>query len=237
MTTVEPTSNAPGVPASSPIPNRWRRLSLLVVVLRFAIPLAAIPAIPYLLINNISLLVLLRPQKEFLLVGGGQSRFLGEPELAILFLAFVPLGLLSIPAFFVIGRAYQGALRTGDGPDWLHRAIRPSQLEIAQRVIARKGPAIAILGRLAALPPTVLAAAAGVSDVSWRRYLAADAVGAVLAISLTLGAGYALGRTYQEGGIWLTVIGVTLFAVIILLLTYWIRREANRPDAPTDDEG
>lgn len=237
MTTIEPTSAAPGVPASSPVADRWRRLSLLVVVLRFAIPLTAIPAIPYLLINDISLLVLLRPQKEFLLVGGGQSRFLGEPELVALFLAFVPLGLLSIPAFFVIGRAYQGALRTGDGPDWLHRAIRPSQLEIAQRVIARKGPAIAILGRLAALPPTVLAAAAGVSDVSWRRYLAADAVGAVLAISLTLGAGYALGRTYQEGGIWLTAIGVTLFAVIILLLTYWIRREADRPDAPTVDEG
>jgi membrane protein DedA with SNARE-associated domain len=236
MTSVEPTRSAQGVLASSPVADRWRRLSLVVVVLRFAIPLAAIPAIPFLLVNNISLLVLLRPQKEFVLVGGGQSRYLGEPELAMLFLAFIPLGLLTIPAFFVIGRAYQGALRTGDGPDWLHRAIRPSQLEIAQRVIARKGPAIAVLGRLAALPPTVLAAAAGVSDVSWRRYLAADAIGAVLAISLTLGAGYALGRTYQEGGIWLTVIGVTLFAVIIMLLTYWIRREANRDDAPTSED-
>lgn len=237
MTTVEPTSGAPGVPESSPVPDRWRRLSLVVVVLRFAVPLAAIPAIPFLLVNNISLLVLLRPQKEFVLVGGGQSRYLGEPELAALFFAFIPLGLLTIPAFFVIGRAYQGALRTGDGPDWLHRAIRPSQLEVAQRVIARKGPAIAVLGRLAALPPTVLAAAAGVSDVSWRRYLAADATGAVLAIGLTLGAGYALGRTYQEGGIWLTAIGVTLFAVIILLLTYWIRREANRDDAPAAVDG
>jgi len=236
MTTVEPSSGAQGVPESSPVADRWRRLSLLVVIVRFAIPLAAIPAIPYLLVNNISLLVLLRPQKEFVLVGGGQSRFLGEPELATLFVAFVPLGLLTIPAFFVIGRAYQGALRTGDGPDWLHRAIRPSQLEVAQRVIARRGPAIAVLGRLAALPPTVLAAAAGVSDVSWRRYLAADAVGAVLAIGLTLGAGYALGRTYEAGGIWLTAIGVTLFAVIILLLTYWIRREANRDGAPTANE-
>lgn len=242
MPTVDPIGDLTGAPdeptgdlpthraASTGVAARWRRLSLAIVVLRFAIPLAAIPAIPFLLINDISLLVLVRPQKEFLLVGGGQSRYLGEPELLTLVLAFLPLGLLVVPAFFVVGRAYQGALRSGDGPAWLHRAIRPQQLELAQRVIARRGPAIAVLGRLAALPPTVLAAAAGVSDVSWRRYLAADAAGASLAIATTLAAGYALGRTYQEGGVWLTVIGVTLFGAVILLLTVWIRREADREE-------
>lgn len=245
MPTVEPTGDLPGdqdeptrdqdeLPrvhaAPTGVADRWRRLSLAIVVLRFAVPIAAIPAIPFLLLNDIALLVLVRPQKEFLLVGGGQSRYLGEPELFTLVLAFLPLGLLVVPAFFVAGRAYQGALRSGDGPAWLHRAIRPKQLELAQRVIARRGPAIAVLGRLAAIPPTVLAAAAGVSDVSWRRYLAADAAGAFLAVSTTLGAGYALGRTYQEGGVWLTVIGVTLFAAVIGLLTVWIRREADRDD-------
>ncbi len=241
MTTVQPgqggarsseTTSTPG----RELPTFWRRLALGVVAIRFAVPLAAIPFFPWLMINNVSLLILLRPQKEFLLVGGGQNRYLGEPELMTLFLAFLPLGLLAVPAFFVIGRAYGSRLRDGTAPDWLTRAIRPHHVELGQRVLARRGPVIAILGRFAALPPTVLAAAAGVSDVSWRAYLAADAVGAVLATAVTIGVGYSLGRAYQDGGIWLTVAGVALFGIMILLLTQWIRREANRPDAPTPED-
>lgn len=209
----------------------WRRFSLAVVIARFAIPLAALAAIPFLLVNNISLLVLLRPQKEFLLVGGGQSRFLGDPDLWLLFLAFLPLGLFAVPAFFVVGRAYRSALEAGDGPRWLHRAIPPRQLALAQQVLAHRGPSIALLGRIAAFPPTVLAAAAGLSDVHWRRYLLADAVGAVIAVSVTLGAGFALGQAYEDGGPWITGIGVGLFFVLILLLTHWIRREAERYEA------
>jgi membrane protein DedA with SNARE-associated domain len=222
---------ATGEPPAGGVSDGWRRFSLAVVVARFAIPLAAIAAIPFLLVNNISLLVLLRPQKEFLLVGGGQSRFLGDPDLWLLFLAFLPLGLLVVPAFFVVGRAYRGALEEGNGPGWLHRAIPPRQLELAQQVLAHRGPSIALLGRIAALPPTILAAAAGLSDVDWRRYLAADAAGAVIAVSATLAAGFALGRAYEDGGPWITGIGVGLFFVLILLLTHWIRREAERHDA------
>jgi membrane-associated protein len=219
----------------NPVATRWRVLALTVVALRFAIPLAAIPTIPWLLRGNISLLILLRPQKEFVLVGGGQARYLGEPELLMVFLAFVPLGLLAVPAFFVVGRAYGARLREGEGPRWLQRAIDPRHLEIGQRVLARRGPVIAVLGRFAALPPTVLAAAAGVSDVSWRRYLAADAVGAVLATSATLAVGYQLGRAYEDGGLWLTITGVVLFGVVIVLLTAWLRREAAAVPADASD--
>jgi membrane protein DedA with SNARE-associated domain len=225
----EPVASGPE-PAPA-VTDGWRRFSLAVVVARFAIPLAAIGAIPFLLVNDIALLVLLRPQKEFLLVGGGQSRFLGEPDLLWLFLSFLPLGLLAVPAFFVVGRAYRGALEDGSGPGWLHRAIPPKQLHVAQRVLARRGPSIAFLGRIAALPPTVLAAAAGLSDVDWRRYLLADTLGAVVAVSATLGVGFALGGAYEDGGVWLTGAGVGLFFVLILLLTHWIRREADREDA------
>jgi membrane protein DedA with SNARE-associated domain len=217
------------------VPERWRRVALGVAIARYAIPLAAIPLIPLLVVDRIVLLVLLRPQKEFLLLGAGQSRYLGDPALWQLALAFVPLGVLAVPAFFVVGRAYRRALLSGDGPSWLTRAVPPRQLELAQRVLARRGPAIAVLGRLAAFPPTVLAAAAGLSDVSPGRYLAADALGAALATGITLGAGYALGRAYEDGGVWLTVGGVVLFVLLVGLLTYWIRREAAREDAAGTD--
>jgi membrane protein DedA with SNARE-associated domain len=222
--------------AAAGVGDTWRRIGLTVVVARFAIPLAAIPFIPYLIINDISLLVLLRPQKEFLLVGGGQSRYLGEPGVLPLFLAYLPLGILSVAAFFLVGRAYRTALQDGAGPAWLSKAIPPKQLDLALKVLKRRGPAIAILGRIAAMPATVLGAAAGLSDVDARRYLLADLTGALLSFGITVGAGFALGRAYQEGGVWLTVAGVTLFVMMLVLLTSWIRREAAREDARENAE-
>lgn len=210
---------------------RWRRLALAGVIVRFGIPLAAVPLIPFLIRDNITLLVFLRPQKEFVLVGGGQTRYLGEPGILPLLLAYLPLGVLAVTAFFVVGRAYRTALREQEGPAWLHRAIPPRQLELAQRVLARRGPIIAVIGRMAAMPPTVLAAAAGTSDVSPRRYLVADAVGALIGFAMAAGTGLALGRAYEEGGVWLTVAGVALFVAMIALITLWIRREAERDTA------
>jgi membrane protein DedA with SNARE-associated domain len=225
-------TQGPGAPdatdSGSTIAPAWRRLALGVVVLRFAVPLAAIPLIPYLLVNDVSLLVFLRPQKEFLLVGGGQTRYLGEPGFAALLLAYLPLGVLAVSAFFLVGRAYRSALRDGSGPTWLTRAIPPKQLELSQRVLARRGPTIAIIGRIAAMPPTVLGAAAGVSDVSLRRYLLADALGALLSFGLVVGIGYGLGRAYGEGGFWVTAAGVALFVLMLLLVTRWIQREGER---------
>ena len=222
------------VPASEDrdgeVPEHWRRIALAVVILRFAIPLAAVPLIPVLVRDRITLLVFLRPQKEFLLVGGGQTRYLGEPGVLALLLAYLPLGVLSVTAFFVIGRAYGAALDGGDGPAWLHRTVPPHQLALAQRVLAKRGPVIAVIARIAAMPPTVLAAAAGTSEVSPRRYLAADAVGSLIGFGIAVGVGLALGRAYEEGGVWLTAVGVLLFAATIGLVTWWIRREAALDD-------
>lgn len=208
-----------------------RRSALVVAILRYAVPLAAIPLIPFLLRERIVLLVALRPTKEFLLLGGGQARVVGEPPVAALFAAYLPLMVVAVWAFFIVGRAYRTTLRDGEGPRWLHRAVPPAQFEIAQRVLARRGPTIAVLGRIAALPPTVMAAAAGASDVSARRYLAADVVGALVAFALAVGAGYGLGQAYERGGVWLTAAGVALLVALLLLLTRWLRAEANRPEA------
>lgn len=221
-----------------PLPGWLRRTAVGVAILRYVVPLLAVPMIPFLIVDRVPLLVLLRPQKEFLLLGGGQLRVLGAPSVALLFAAYVPLMIVAIWAFFAVGRSYGPALRRGEGPAWLQRALPPRQLEIAQRVLAHRGPSIAVLGRIAALPPTVLAAAAGVSDVPARRYLAADLLGALVGFGIAVGAGYALGRAYEDGGVWLTVAGVAVFVALIALLTRWIRREAaavpEAPAAPAD---
>jgi membrane protein DedA with SNARE-associated domain len=208
-----------------------RRLALAMAVARYVIPLAALPLIPLLVRDHLPLLILLRPSKDLLLLGGGRAQVEGDPSLLLLFAVYVPLMMLFVIPFFVVGRAYRSALRAGEGPAWLQRAVPPHQLEIAQRVLARRGASIAILGRIAAVPPTVLAAAAGTSDIAARRYLAADAVGGVAAFAVTVGAGYALGQAYERGGIWLTVGGVAIFVGLVALLTRWVRSEARVTEA------
>ena len=214
-----------------------RRLALGVVVGRYLIVLGVIPAIPLLIVQErYALLVLLRPTKEWLLLGGAVLRVQGEPSVWLLLAAYTPLMIVVVWAFFLAGRAYQDVLRDGTGPRWLHRLLPPDKLELAQRMLVRRGPLIAVLGRLAAMPPTLLAAAAGLSDIRPSRYLGADLLGALVAFAGVVGAGYGLGEAYERGGVWLTTVGVGLFVLLVLLMTRWIRREAARAPAPADAE-
>jgi len=215
-------------PATTPAPL-LRRIAIGVAVARYVIPLVAIPAIiPLINRDQLALLVLLRPQKEFLLLAGARLALTGAPSVAILFAAYVPLMIVAVWAFFVVGRIFRPALDAGDAPRWLTRILPPEQLDLGRRVISRRGPLIAIMGRMAALPPTIMAAAAGASDVDGRRYLAADLVGALGSFALMVGAGLALGEAYEEYGIWITVAGVGVLIALVALITRWVRSEAER---------
>ena len=86
------------------------------------------------------------------------------------------------------------------------------------------------MGRMAALPPTIMGAAAGASDVDGRRYLVADMVGALGSFALMVGAGLVLGEAYDEYGIWITVAGLMVLVALIALITRWVRNEAARAE-------
>jgi membrane protein DedA with SNARE-associated domain len=211
--------------------RRWRRPLLVLAGLRYAIPLAALPLVPLLVPDRVALLTLLRPNKEILLLGGGLDTTQGSPVWLVALLAYLPLMVGGVWAFFGVGRAYAHELATGDGPRWLHRAVPQERLEQAQRVLARRGPAVAVLGRLAAMPPTVVAAAAGTSAVPTVRFLVSDLVGALAAFAATYGLGMALGSAYERGGVWLTAGGLALLVGAVVLMTRWLRAEAGRDAA------
>jgi membrane-associated protein len=206
-------------------PARWKRPLLIAAIARYAIPIAAIPLAAALIPDRVALLTLLRPGKEVLLLAGGLWSADGRPSLLMVFLAYIPLMILSVWGFFALGRAYSDDLADGDGPEWLHKVVPPDKFEATQRVIARRGVTVAILGRVAALPPTILAAAAGTSAVDSRRYLAADTVGAVLSFIVTVGIGVGLGRAYERGGIWLTGASIAVLLVVINRFTRWLQAE------------
>lgn len=214
--------------ASTPSPL-VRRVAVGVAVARYVVPLAVIPAIPFLIARGeLALLVLLRPQKEFLLLSAAQLARTGAPSIPLLLAAYVPFMVVAVWAFFVVGRIFRPALDAGEAPRWLTRILPAQQLELGRKVLARRGPLIAVMGRLAALPPTIMAAAAGASDVDGRRYLAADLVGAFGSFALMVGAGLVLGEAYEDYGIWITVAGVVVLVALIALITRWVRNEAER---------
>jgi len=210
-------------------PPLLRRVAVGVAIARYVVPLAVIPFIPFLIARGeLALLVLLRPQKEFLLLAAAQLARTGAPSVTLLLAAYVPFMVVAVWAFFIVGRIFRPALDAGEAPRWLTRILPPQQLEIGRRVIGRRGPLIAVMGRMAALPPTIMAAAAGASDVNGPRYLVADVVGALGSFALMVGAGLVLGEAYDEYGIWITVAGLMVLVALITLITRWVRNEAAR---------
>ncbi len=230
-------TNDAAATAAPGLARRWRGPLVAAAGLRYLVPILAIPLAPVLIPDDVGLLTLLRPGKEVVLLAGGLTRSDATPGWVIAFLAYLPLMVGGVWAFFGVGRAYADELAAGTGPAWLHRAVPADRLRTAQRVLARRGPTVAILGRLAALPPTVVAAAAGTTTVSTRRFLAADLVGAVAAFAATFAIGMSLGEAYERGGVWLTVAGLVLLLAVIVLFTRWMEREADRDAAGLDGTG
>lgn len=222
------------------VPTWLRRLVMVNAVLRLGIPIVAFFTIVGPLVfqiaengqtSQIYPLTLVRPSKDSVLWGGALWRVRsGEVDLLLAFLSYAPLMIVLNWPFFHLGRVFGPALARGEGPRWLQRSVKPETLAIARILLARKGPTIAILGRIAALPPTIMAAAAGTSDVSVWRYQIADTIGGVVAWAITIGIGMALGETWERAGVWTTVGALGLVFAGIWAMTTWLQREADRDD-------
>ena len=225
--------------------SAWlRRFVLGVGVARLVVPIVSFFTIVAPLVasissgttSNIYWLLLVRPSKDVLLWGGGLYRTTGgEVDLWLLFLAYAPLMIVMNWAFFFIGRAWGPALARGEGPTWLQRSITPEQFARARALLAKHGPAIAVIGRVAVLPPTVLSAAAGTSDISTWRYQVADTVGGIAGFVSAVAVGVALGETYEQGGIWLLVAGLALVAGLVWAMTRWLQQDVEVEEVPRAD--
>jgi membrane protein DedA with SNARE-associated domain len=217
-----------------------RRFHLGVAGVRLGVPILSFFTIVAPLVASISRgdtddiywLLLVRPSKDVQLWGGGLFTTTGAVDLWTLFLAYAPLMIVMNWSFFFLGRAYGPALARGEGPGWLQRSVSPKNFATARALLARRGPAIAVIGRVAALPPTVMAAAAGTSDIGAWRYQTADTIGALVAFAVTVGVGLLLGEAYESAGPWLAVGGGALFLGLLALITRWIRNEVDVEDAP-----
>lgn len=196
---------------------------------------AVIPLAPFLYREHAAVLVLLRPTKEVFLFAGFLVRR-GDLWLPPVVLSALPILLGGVWVFFALGRAYREDLEEAELPGLAGRLLPRSRLDHLQETIDDRGMWVVFLGRLAAFPSSLVAAAAGSSGVSWREFLRADAAGGLLSLAVALTLGYGLGEAYESGGPWLTALGVAVLLALAVLLGRALtsRRRPRRQSADSE---
>lgn len=218
--------------AEEPRPsNRLRRGLLGVAAVRAVVSVLAILAAPALYEDHFVVLVLLRPTKEVLLAAGFLIRQ-QDVNLLPVVIAALPILIGGVWVLYALGRAFREDIQSGeDFPKFAARILRPERVKTLCDVIEDKGRLVVILGRIAAFPSSLLAAAAGASDMRPSEFLPADALGAALSLVEAISAGYLLGAAYKQGGPWITAVGFVVLAGMVILMGRWLRgaRRRNRP--------
>lgn len=192
--------------------------------LRGAVGLLAIPLAPALYEDHFVWVAFLRPTKEVLLAAGFLMRE-GDVALLPVALATVPIVLGGVWLMYVLGVLYRREVRSADLPGPASRLLPPDRIERLTKTLKRDGVRVVFLGRLAIFPSTLMAAAAGVSELPPRRFLLADGLGAVASVALTLLAGFVLGEAYDRAGPWLTVVGAVALMGLLFLVGRRLRRD------------
>jgi len=185
-----------------------RRALPILAAARAALAVLAIPLAPSLYREHSAVLVLLRPTKETLLFAGYQIHR-GELSLFTAVLAAIPLLVPGVWIFFALGREH-GTRR--ELPGLLGRLLPRKKTQQLSEALEDRGDKVIFLGRMAAMPSTIVAAAAGASDLSLRRFLLFDGAGAAVSLALMLGLGWVLDDAYKAAGPWLTALGVVAIA-------------------------
>lgn len=198
--------------------ERHRRLLLGLAAVRAGIAVLAVPLAPLLYRSgNVELLVLLRPSKEVLLLAGfAASR--GDASLPLVAVAALPLLLGAVWLLFALGRVYADEIDDEDRRGPAARLLPPKRIRALMDAVCARGETLVLLGRVAAFPSTFVGAAAGAAEMPTRRFLVADAAGAVVSMAALLGIGYVLEDAYDAAGPWLTGAGILVLLAAAVVL-------------------
>lgn len=197
-------------------PSR-RKVLLGIAVVRAVLGAAAIPLAPFLYEDHFLILVLLRPTKEVFLAGGFLARQ-GDVSLPLLVLAAIPLSIVGVWLFYLLGRAFQKEIKSDKMPGFAARILTPERINKFEKSLDKKGPKLIFLGRLAVLSSATVAAAAGAAKLEPKKFFPWDLAGGLLSIGYTVAAGWFLGEAYEQAGPWLTVGGVVALVVFAVIL-------------------
>ena len=198
---------------------------LWLAAVRAALGIIAIPLAPALYRDHFVVLVLLRPSKEVLLAAGFLIRD-GRVHVVPVLVAAIPLAILGVWQFYVLGRSWAKEIADNKGlPRFATRVLPPKRIKALTKVLDRKGVTVVMLGRLAAFPSTLIAAAAGASRMKPARFLPADGLGGLVSVAEVLIAGYLFGAAYKSAGRGITIFGIAVFIGLLIAFGRWLSRE------------
>ena len=197
---------------------------------RVILGIAAIPLAKYLYEDNFLWLVLLRPTKEVILAGAFLAKQSDKPFLLLqMVVAAVPLSILGVWHFYYLGRLYSKEIEKGALPGAAGRLLPTKKIKRLQKVLKKKGGKLILLGRLAAFPSALMGAAAGSSNVSSKKFLVPDGLGAMAAMAEVIAVGYLLGSLFNPKDpktSWLiTGLGVAVLFALLFLLGKYLNRD------------
>lgn len=202
--------------------ERTKHGLMLLAGVRVGLGLLALPLAPFLYRHHFLVLVFLRPSMGVLLAGSILARQ-GHISLVAMVCAAVPLQLVAVWLYFLLGDAWQDEIDKDDElPFFATRLLQPKQVKRLRRTLRDHGPRIVVLARFAIFPVGLLAATAGASDMAPREFFPADGAGLFVAAGLVVGIGYGLGVSREEVSPWLIAVGVVGLVVVSGLLTWRI---------------
>jgi membrane protein DedA with SNARE-associated domain len=203
-------------------------LLLGLAAVRAVVAVVAVPLAPALYRGGlVEVLVLLRPSKEVLLLAGYAIEQ-GDASLPAVVAAAAPLLLGAVWVMFGLGRAYADCIDDEHRTGLARRLLPPKKVRVLVDALCARGPVLVFLGRLAAFPSTLVGAAAGGAEVSTRRFLVADTLGAVTSLAALLTIGSLLEEAYEGAGPWLTGAGLLVLLAGAVVLGRTLKRSAGR---------
>jgi len=204
--------------------QRTKRRLLWVAGARALLALAALPLAPFLYRHHFLVLVLLRPSQGVLLAGAVLARD-GRINLPVMLAAAIPLQLLIVWLYFLLGDAWQTEIDSDKKlPFVTARLLAPRQVRRLRRILRARGVRLVVLARFAIFPTGLLAATAGASDMERRRFFVADGLALLVATGLVVGAGYVLGIGQSHAGAWVIGVGVTGLVSMAAAMTFYVWR-------------
>ena len=209
-------------------PKTAKHALLGIAGVRTVAALVALPLLPVLYQHDFLVLVALRPSLGILLLGAIIARQGGISLWAMLLIA-VPLQLLIVWLYFLIGRAWQSEIHSDDTLPFLTaRLLQRDQVRRIRKALKAHGSRLVVLARFAIFPTGLLGATAGASGMKPVRYFPADGLAFAAAAGLVVGAGYGLGLAQRQSDLWLTITGAVGLVALSGLLTWYVRREPKQ---------
>jgi membrane-associated protein len=116
-----------------------------------------------------------------------------------------------------------------------HRLVKPEHIERARKLVNRLGGRAVFVGRFTAALRALVPGFAGLSTMSYRRFLIWNAAGGILWAGGVVIAGYLAGNAWKRVASDLSLFGYLLLAVIVVLGgLIWRRRRRRAHSIPGD---